>query len=65
MAEGLALQREADTVVEGTRLTCGAAYLAISKGEWDAMFAAYLDNYAGEPSETASSATQGRNEKTP
>ena len=65
MAEGLALQREADTVVEGTHLACGAtAYLAISKGEWDAMFVAYLDNHAGEPSETASSALNARIEKT-
>lgn len=64
MAEGLALQREADTVVEGTHLTCGAAYLAISKDEWDAMFVAYLDNHPGEPSETASSALNARIEKT-
>lgn len=44
IAEGLALQHEAGTVVEDTHLTCGAAYLAISKDEWDSMLAAYLDN---------------------
>ncbi|MBB1032718.1 hypothetical protein G6027_17990 [Dietzia sp. SLG310A2-38A2] len=65
MAEGLALQHEADTVLEGTHLSCGAAYLAISKDEWDSMLAAYLDTHTGEPSEAASSAAKECNEKTP
>lgn len=39
LAEGLALQNESHAVLEGTHLSCGAAYLAISKAEWDAMLA--------------------------
>ncbi|MFN3599888.1 MAG: hypothetical protein ACK4UY_00705, partial [Dietzia sp.] len=64
MAEGLALQQESYTALEGVHLSCGAAYLAIAKDEWDSMVAAYLDNRAGGPNETASPAAEGRNEKT-
>ena len=64
MAEGLALQYESYTALEGVHLSCGAAYLAISKDEWDSMLAAYLDNRATGSSEAASSAAKGRNEKT-
>lgn len=41
LAEGLALQNESHAVLEGTHLSCGAAYLAISKAEWDAMLTAW------------------------
>lgn len=64
MAEGLVLQHESYTALEGVHLSCGAAYLAISKDEWDSMLAAYLDTRAGGPNETASPAADGRNEKT-
>lgn len=45
IAEGLALQRESRIAVEGTRLSCAAAYLAISKDEWDGLVHEYLSNH--------------------
>lgn len=42
IAEGLALQHESHTALTGVHLSCGAAYLAVSKSEWDAMLANYI-----------------------
>lgn len=52
MAEGLALQHESHTALKGVHLSCGAAYLAVSKSEWDVMLANYIDSLAGEPHES-------------
>ena len=41
LADGLALQRESHFAVQGTRLSCAAAHLAISKDEWDSLVHEY------------------------
>lgn len=59
MAEGLAPQQESHTALEGVHLTCGAAYLAVSKDEWDSMLAVYLENNSPGPGHAGPSTVEG------
>lgn len=59
MAEGLALQQESHTALEGVHLACGAAYLAVSKDEWDSMLAVYLENNSPGPGHAGPSTVEG------
>lgn len=59
MAEGLALQQKSHNALEGVQLACGAAYLAMSKDEWDSMLAVYLKNTSEVPGRAGPSTFAG------
>ncbi|MDX2358363.1 hypothetical protein [Dietzia sp. PP-33] len=50
ITQGLELQHESRSAIQGTRLSCGAAHLAISKDEWDSLLDEYLANHLEKPS---------------